>query len=193
MRPILLPILALAACGQSVEETNRAGPDQPGWTGPPAEAATGRLDRSRAGSAAPSTGFEDPDGAPASLADFRGGPVLVNLWATWCGPCIKELPTLQSLDQDQSLDGELGVIAVSQDIGPQTSVKAFLADKKLRDFAAFHDPDMGLTTALGVQIMPTTVLYDAEGREVWRYVGDLDWTGEEAKKLAEGKEETAKP
>ncbi len=178
MRLILL-LLALTIAG-----CDRQKAEAPQEQAPTASAEQrAGIDRSHKGQAAPGVSFHDPDGGEISLADFRGGPVLVNLWATWCGPCIKELPTLQSLDQDQSLDGELGVIAVSQDIGPQTSVKAFLADKKLRDFAAFHDPDMGLTTSLGVQIMPTTVLYDAEGREVWRYVGDLDWTGEEAARL----------
>src|SRR5688500_4401675 len=92
MRPILLLLLVLAACGGDAGETDRPSPDQPGWTGPAAEAATGRLDRSHAGSAAPATTFEDPDGAPASLGDFRGRPVLVNLWATWCAPCVAEMP-----------------------------------------------------------------------------------------------------
>jgi hypothetical protein len=77
----------------------------------------------------------------------------------------------------------LGVIAVSQDMAPKASVDAFLADKKIGRFAAFHDPEMALSSALGVQVMPTTVLYDAAGKEVWRYVGDLDWSGPEAAKL----------
>jgi hypothetical protein len=68
-------------------------------------------------------------------------------------------------------------------MAPQGSIEAFLAERDLGRFAAFHDADMLLTDALGVQIMPTTILYDAQGKEVWRYVGDLDWTGEEAKKL----------
>ena len=75
------------------------------------------------------------------------------------------------------------MIAVSQDMAPKASVDAFLAGKKISRFAAFHDPDMGLSGALGAQVLPTSVLFDAEGREVWRYVGDLDWTSEEAAKL----------
>ena len=62
-------------------------------------------------------------------------------------------------------------------------VDAFLADKKIGRFAAYHDPEMALAGALGVQVMPTTLLYDADGRELWRYIGDLDWTGAEAAKL----------
>jgi hypothetical protein len=62
-------------------------------------------------------------------------------------------------------------------------VDAFLGERDIGRFAAYHDPDMKLTAALGVQVMPTTILYDAAGKEVWRYVGDLDWTSQEATKL----------
>jgi hypothetical protein len=68
-------------------------------------------------------------------------------------------------------------------MAPQGSVDAFLKEKKIGRFAAFHDKDMALTDALNVQVMPTTVLYDADGKEVWRYVGDLDWTAAEATRL----------
>ncbi len=107
----------------------------------------------------------------------------MNLWASWCAPCLKELPTLQELEAAQAEDGKLGVIAVSQDMGPQGSVEAFLAERDIGRFAAFHDAEMKLTDALGIQVMPTTILYDAEGKEVWRYVGDLDWNGAEAKAM----------
>lgn len=178
MRLILLLLgLTVAACDRQKPEASQEQPPVA-----QAEQRTG-VDRSHKGTPAPAVLFNNPDGGEISLASFKGVPVLVNLWATWCGPCVKELPTLQALEDRHAVDGQLGVIAVSQDIGPQTSVKAFLADKKLREFAAFHDPEMGLTSALGVQIMPTSVLYDAEGREVWRYVGDLDWTSEEAARL----------
>lgn len=142
-----------------------------------------RVDRSHKGEAAPTVKFANPDGKAFDLGKFRGNPVLVNLWASWCAPCIKELPTLQRLEQAQAEEGKLGVIAVSQDMGPQGSVEAFLAERDIGRFAAFHDPDMKLTSALGIQVMPTTILYDAEGKEVWRYVGDLDWTSPEAATL----------
>jgi hypothetical protein len=80
-------------------------------------------------------------------------------------------------------EGRLGIIAVSQDMAPQGSVDAFLGERDIGRFAAYHDPDMKLTSALGVQVMPTTILYDAEGKEVWRYVGDLDWTSQDAARL----------
>lgn len=151
---------------------------------PVAEEQSGKgLDRSHKGEAAPVTIFKNPDGGDFSLAKFKGGPVLVNLWASWCAPCIKELPTLQKLEESHAVDGALGVIAVSQDMAPQSSVDAFLKGKGINRFAAYHDEKMGLTDALGIQVMPTTILYDADGKEVWRYVGDLDWSGPEAETL----------
>jgi thiol-disulfide isomerase/thioredoxin len=151
---------------------------------PAAEAESGKgVDRSHKGEAAPSTKFKNPDGGEFDLAKFKGTPVLVNLWASWCAPCIKELPTLQQLEAGQADEGKLGIIAVSQDAAPQGSVDAFLAERDIGRFAAYHDPDMALSSALGVQILPTTVLYDAQGKEVWRYVGDMDWTSAEASKL----------
>ena len=144
------------------------------------------LDRSHKGEAAPVVKFKDPDGGEFNLAAFKGKPVLVNLWASWCAPCIKELPTLQQLEKSHADEGKLGIIAVSQDTAPQGSVEAFLGERDIGPFAAYHDEKMDLTTALNVQVLPTTILYDADGKEVWRYVGDLDWTSaEETKLLAE--------
>lgn len=139
------------------------------------------LQREFAGSAMPDLLVLSPEGEEIALADVAAGePMLVNLWASWCAPCIQELPTLVALS---GREGAPHVLTLSQDMGPQPSVHAFLDSKGLVAVAAWQDPDMGMTDALGIQIMPTTVLYDADGVEVWRYVGDLDWTGEEAAAL----------
>jgi thiol-disulfide isomerase/thioredoxin len=107
--------------------------------------------------------------------------MLVNLWASWCAPCVKELPTLQKLRNQWG--SALIVVPISQDSGPQRSVEAFLDQHNL-DFVAYQDPKMQLSGALGPDaVLPTTILYDANGREVWRYVGDLDWTSAGAAKL----------
>ena len=184
MRLIVLLLIGLAglvtgACDRQKAEAPQA---------PPAvsaeQEATGKgVDRSHKGEAAPAAMFKNPDGGAASIAKFKGVPVLVNLWASWCAPCVKELPTLARLEAAQAKDGKLAVIAVSQDSAPKASVDAFLAEKKIGKFAAYRDPDMALTSALGVQIMPTTILYNSAGKEVWRFTGDLDWTGAEATKL----------
>ncbi|HLL29818.1 MAG TPA: TlpA disulfide reductase family protein [Allosphingosinicella sp.] len=185
MRPILLLLFALAACGQGDEKSNAAGPDQPGWSGPREEAPTGKLDRSNSGSAAPATQFEDPEGAPTSLADFRGKPVLLNLWATWCAPCVAEMPTLDRL---AAREGErLHVLTVSEDLDGREKVEAFFARHGYRNLETWLDPQMALMAELKVTILPTTIFYDAQGRELWRVTGMEDWeSGRTALLLKEG-------
>ena len=181
MRLIALLLVATLAVGCDRQKAD--APQAPvADAAQPADSGKG-VDRSHKGESAPAAMFKNPDGGDFSIAKFKGVPVLVNLWASWCAPCVKELPTLQKLEEAQALDGQLGVIAVSQDMAPQGSVDAFLASKKISRFAAFHDKEMALSSALGVQILPTTVLYDGEGKEVWRFVGDMDWTSAEAKAL----------
>jgi len=124
--------------------------------------------------------FTDPEGKPVRIADFTGKPVLVNLWASWCAPCVKELPTLDKLAQS----GRVQVLAVSQNTGPHPSVVAFLKAHGIATLEPYQDDKMGLSGALGPDVvLPTSILFDANGREVWRYVGDLDWTSPEAVKL----------
>ena len=138
------------------------------------------LIRDKAGQAAPDVELRNADDDPASLAEVEGKPLLVNIWATWCAPCVKELPTLQAV---AARAGAPRVIAVSQDMAPRGSVDAFLDKNKLADLEVWHDPKMALSSATGAEVLPTTILYDAKGREIWRYVGDFDWTGEEAARL----------
>ncbi len=176
MRLILLLLAALSIAGCDRQEGA-------GQQGEAAEAGPVKgVDRSSAGLAIPDVELADADGEPASLAQLSGEPLLVNLWATWCAPCIKELPTLEVLG---TRAGAPRVIAVSQDVAPRGSVEAFLDKNALRELESWHDPQMALAGALGAQILPTTILYDAEGKEVWRFVGDLDWVGGEAAALLE--------
>ncbi len=181
MRLLLISctLLALGACNngpqQPSNESSAAGPEVPA-KGP---------DHTHKGQAAPGTSFNDPDGSATSLKAFAGKPTLVNLWASWCAPCVKELPTLDKLARAQG--GKLNVVAISQDDAPHASVEAFLEKNKIATLDSYQDPKMGLSGALGAQVLPTTILYDANGKEVWRYVGDQDWTSDPAAKLlAEG-------
>ena len=175
---IAAAFVALAGCNKPAEPTNNQAVAAP-------EAGPHKgIDRSHKGQPAPTATFKNPDGGDASIARFNGVPVLVNMWATWCAPCVKELPTLDKLAQSHRVDGALGVVAVSQDSGDQTGVVAFLKKLNIQDLGAYHDPDMKLSGALGPDtVLPTTILYDASGKEVWRYVGDLDWTSPEAARL----------
>jgi thiol-disulfide isomerase/thioredoxin len=177
---IILALAALAGCQKQPQSPPASNQVAPAVQAGPVKG----VDRSHKGQPAPAGEFNNPDGGEMSLADFHGTPVLVNLWASWCAPCVKELPTLDRLAQSHDVDGELGVIAVSQDSGPQPSVVAFLKKLGVKDLGAYHDPNMGLSGALGPEVvLPTSILIDAEGHEVWRYVGDLDWTSPEAAKL----------
>jgi thiol-disulfide isomerase/thioredoxin len=187
---LIVPLLLLAAAPM-IASCDRQKAEEP--QAPAAQGEAKGVDRSHKGEAAPTVKFNNPDGGEFDLTKFKGTPVLVNLWASWCAPCIKELPTLQELEQAQANEGKLGVIAVSQDMAPQGSVEAFLGERDIGRFAAYHDEEMRLTDALKIQVMPTTILYDAEGKEVWRYVGDLDWTGEEAAKLLAELEPSKRP
>jgi thiol-disulfide isomerase/thioredoxin len=183
MRWFLALFFVLAACGPA-EDQNRTVPDQPAWSGPKEPAPTGKLDRSRAASAAPATAFEDPDGEAASLADFRGKPVLVNLWATWCPPCIAEMPTLDKLAAREG--DRMQVLTISQDLDGRGKVEAFFAKQGYRNLETWLDPHMALMEALKVDTLPTTILYDARGREVWRVTGMEDWeSGRAALRLKE--------
>ena len=178
MRFLLLFLLALASCGK---------PEQQPVNNIEASAETGPVkgvDRSHKGKPFPDVKFLQNDGDGAgemTFEPFLGVPTLVNFWASWCAPCVKELPTLKALSDSKKFAG--WVLPLSQDSGSQTSVRAFLAKHGVEELGNYQDPKMAVAGALGVQVMPTTILFDAEGREVWRYVGDLDWTSEEAAKL----------
>ena len=176
--PISLRLIVLLLIGMAASSCDRQKPDAP--QAPPAEAESGKgVDRSHRGDEAPTATFADANGKTTDIASFAGKPVLVNLWATWCAPCIKELPTLDRL----SVERQMTVVAISQDDAPQSVVQKFLDGHEIVYLDAYHDPDMALSSAFGVQILPTTLLFDAKGKEVWRFTGDLDWTGAEAAKL----------
>ena len=173
---VIAAFLALAACHQGAQQQPAANQAA---ASPAAEGIKG-VHRESKGKPAPAVLFNDPDGKPVRLADFAGKPVLVNLWASWCAPCVKELPTLDELARS----GRVQVLAISQDTGPRASVVAFLQGHQIATLEPYQDPKMSLSGALGPDVvLPTSILIDASGKEVWRYVGDLDWTSPEAARL----------
>jgi thiol-disulfide isomerase/thioredoxin len=184
-----LPILAAAALATAGCDRQKAPePQGEAPAAPPAAAAapeggevTGRLDRSHAGTPAPDVAFQDPEGRPTTLAAFRGRPLLVNLWATWCAPCVVEMPSLDALARREG--DALQVLALSQDIEGREKVDAFFAERNLSALEPYLDGELAFMTALGISILPTTILYDAEGREVWRMTGLAEWTDERTARL----------
>ncbi|HEY0626779.1 MAG TPA: TlpA disulfide reductase family protein [Allosphingosinicella sp.] len=178
LRLFIALLLALLASGCDRQKPAEPQGDAPASASLPDK---GKLDRSNAGKSAPDTAFLDPDGEQVSLADFRGKPLLLNLWATWCAPCVAEMPTLDAL---AGKGGNLQVLAVSEDIeGQEQKVATFFEERKLANLEAFRDPELGLMTGLNASVLPTTILYDSQGKEVWRMVGAADWTGAETAKL----------
>ena len=178
-RALILPLLCLAigGCEQSAPEKQPQAPAEPAAEGE----ATGRLDRSHAGAQAPTIPIENPEGGPATLAEFRGKPLLVNLWATWCAPCVAEMPTLDALAVRE--EGKITVLTVSQDMNGQDKVDAFFEKHGFKMLEPYIDPELNLMAELKVDTLPTTILYDAQGREVWRMMGMEDWTGGRAATL----------
>jgi thiol-disulfide isomerase/thioredoxin len=150
-----------------------------GQTGAATDELTGKLDRSHVGSPLPAVVVGNPQGQTLELASLKG-PVLLNLWATWCAPCVTELPMLDSLAAKRA--GKLHVLTVSQDMGENPAIAEFLKERKLDNLPAWRDPAGDLAFDLG-GVLPTTVLYDGDGKEVWRIVGGYDWTSPEAERL----------
>lgn len=116
----------------------------------------------------------DPSGKSLKLRDLKGTPVLVNLWATWCGPCVLEMPMLDKLGVDNA--DNLRVLTVSQDMAGNDKVSAFFAERKFSKLEPWLDPDNNLGFHYNTGMLPTTVLYDAQGKEVWRMIGAHDWS-----------------
>jgi thiol-disulfide isomerase/thioredoxin len=173
---VLLLGAGLALAGCSSDSGNGAQGNAAGASAHAGAPVSGRLDRSHAGTPAPAITFQDPNGQLATMASFRGRPVLVNLWATWCAPCVVEMPSLDAL---AAREGEaLQVLALSQDLAGREPVTRFFAERAFRELEPYLDQEMAFMTTLGLERLPTTILYDADGREVWRMVGMADWESE---------------
>jgi thiol-disulfide isomerase/thioredoxin len=134
----------------------------------------------------PDLAFEDADGKPKKLSDWRGRIVLVNLWATWCVPCRKEMPALDRL-QTKLGGPDFEVVAVNIDTRDPDKPKNFLKDANLTRLGYFTDQKAkvfqdlkSIGRALG---MPTSVLVDGQGCEIATIAGPADWASDDALKL----------
>ena len=131
--------------------------------------------------AAPANTFYAADGKPVRIADFKGKVAVVNLWATWCAPCVLEMPTLARL-QAAYAGKPVEVVAVSIDSpGSADKARAFIAKHAPLKF--YSDPGMKLPFAFTPPAagMPTTVIYGPDGVERGRISGEADWSGRDAR------------
>ena len=127
---------------------------------------------------APPFGLPAPGGETLRLADHADQVVLLNFWATWCGPCREELPTLEALHQELGDEG-LAIVGVSVDSGGSEPVQRFAQHQGL-SFAILHDPDQKAARSYGVAGYPTTVVIDRAGRIAFSEIGASDWSHPDA-------------
>lgn len=178
---------AVLGCAVLVAGCDRqSGQDTQPQPAASAPVATGTVDRSHKGSVLPDFVLADPAGRKLDLQAQRGKPVLINLWATWCAPCVAELPALNALAA--TLEGKVTVLAVNQDASGLEKVAPFLAQRSVTRLEPWLDPKNDLAFQFGAETLPVTVLYDSQGREVWRVAGPKEWGDTETLALiAEGK------
>ncbi len=131
---------------------------------------------------APEIGFADAAGRPLSLADFRGKTVLLNFWATWCGPCVQEMPSLDRLQARLGSD-RFAVVAISVDRQGLEVVRPFLDKTQIQSLATYVDPKGASMRAFGVRGLPTTFIIDRDGRLAGHIEGQASWDTPEAEAL----------
>lgn len=126
----------------------------------------------------PALSFVDAEGRRVDLADFKDRVILLNLWATWCGPCVKEMPSLDRLQAQLGGDA-FQVVALSLDRGGRTAVEPFYKKTGVEHLTVFLDPGSESMKALSLRGLPTTILVDPEGRELGRVEGAVEWDSPE--------------
>ena len=127
---------------------------------------------------APDTPFALPDGAPAMLSDWRGKVIVLNFWATWCAPCVKELPSLDRLAAALPANSHT-VLAVSTDRGGPKKVPPFLKKLKTENLAPYLDAKSALGRAFGMRGLPTTYIIGKDGNVVAKLEGAAEWDSPE--------------
>ncbi len=130
----------------------------------------------------PAFSFQDEAGKQLTLADFKGKIVLLNLWATWCAPCLHEMPTLDRLQHEMGSD-TFEVLALSIDFKGMPAVKKMFKKLKITNLKLYNDQSAKAARHIGVKGMPATLLIDEKGQELGRLSGPAIWDSTEAKHL----------
>ena len=140
-----------------------------------ATALAGRKPRAaEPGTALPDMRWTLADGTVQTIADYAGKGVVLNLWATWCVPCVAEMPALDSLAASVAAAGVL-VLPISSDRGGAVAVRRFYEQRAIKNLPVLLDPMGAAARALGARGIPTTILIDSRGRERGRLEGGAEW------------------
>lgn len=127
----------------------------------------------------PDFAFLDAQDRERKLSAWRGKTVLVNFWATWCAPCVKEMPSLDKLQAELGKE-RFAVLPLSLDGATRAKVAPFYETAKLTNLGIWFDKGRKVQQALDVGLLPTSILIDAQGREIGRLEGEADWDTPEA-------------
>lgn len=126
----------------------------------------------------PDIEFKDGDERDLRLSNFRGRVIVINVWATWCAPCRREMPTLDRL-QSKLGGPEFEVVALSIDRAGMDLVNTFFKEIEIRDLKRYLDQTASVMRKFAIVGIPTTLLIDRDGREIWRYAGAAEWDNDE--------------
>lgn len=153
------------------------------WRGPPATGAVADYETGAPVQAEPgAVRLADSEGRRFGLDQFAGKVVLLNLWATWCGPCVAEMPDLDALQAELG-GSEFEVVALAQERAGQSAVESFFAEHDLRHLAIYLDPELTGMRKLGPPALPTSYIIDRDGQIRGYLVGLADWESAEARAL----------
>jgi peroxiredoxin len=126
---------------------------------------------------APDFSLEDLKGGKSELKKFRGKVVFLNFWATWCGPCKEEMPSMEKLYQ-QFKEGDFTFLSISVDYERRETVKKFI-EKQSYTFPVLLDPECKVLDLYDVKRIPTTILIDKNGKMMGRATGPMNWSSQE--------------
>ena len=133
--------------------------------------------------AQPNMVFTSPNGTEMRLSDYKGKVILVNIWATWCAPCIAEMPMLNDLQVARG-GANFEVVTISLD-RTAAEAEAWLRKNKIDNLPIWHDGTYNVSAKLALPGLPTSIFYNKSGREIARIPGEVDWTSEEALALVD--------
>ncbi len=133
--------------------------------------------------------FLDKNGQSLELSAFHGRVVLINFWATWCAPCLAEMPSLNrlqiALGNEDLAGADFQVITIATGRNETADIESFFTNQNISHLTRYRDPNLRLALALGAGSLPTTVLMDRDGFIIARLQGEADWDSEAATRLIE--------